>query len=394
MYNKDSMKTKLLIFGITGDLSKRKLLPALRDIIKFDKADELSIIGVSRREVDVNGLLNEALGDTDLAPYTTIFTMNLAEPDDYRKLKDYVNLSDDEQLLAYLSVPPTSATQIVDLMGRAGLNTPNVKILFEKPFGLDLQSAKDMIDETGRYFSENQLYRIDHYMAKEVAADIIKLRSDAENRHHHWSRQSVQSVEVVAYEKIGVEDRATFYEQTGALRDIIQGHLMELLALVLMDFSGNVDNESLPARRLAALKMLEKADPLLAKRAQYETYQQEVANPGSQTETFVRLILKSDDERWRGVKLTLATGKMLAKKRTAITVTYTDGSQDVFEETDGRALNAYERVLLSAIRGEKGIFTSGQEVLQTWTILDDVQRAWEFSSTPLEIYKNGDNLID
>jgi glucose-6-phosphate 1-dehydrogenase len=388
------MKTKLLIFGITGDLSKRKLLPALRDIIKFDKTDDLSIIGVSRRAVDVEALLTESLGDSELKEHTTVFTMNLAEPADYLKLKDYLALSENEQLLAYLSVPPTSATQIVDLMGAAGINTPNVKILFEKPFGLDLESAKEMIAQTGRYFNEGQLYRIDHYMAKEVASDIIKLRSNAENRHHHWSNQSVESVEVVASEEIGVEDRATFYEQTGALRDVVQGHLMQLLALVLMDFSGNIDNETLPSRRLTALEKLEKVDPLLATRAQYETYQEEVSNIGSQTETYVRLALKSDDVRWRGAKLSLAAGKMLAKKRTAVTVTYTDGSQDVFEEKNGKALNAYERVLLSAIRGEKGIFTSSGEVLRTWAVLDDVQRAWEFSKTPLKIYKNGENLIN
>jgi len=391
------MKTKLLIFGITGDLSKRKLLPALSDIVVAGEFDDLSIIGVSRREVDVAALLTESLGNADLKARTSVFTMNLAEPSDYAKLKDFINLQDDEQLLAYLSVPPNSATQIVNSMGQAGINALSVKILFEKPFGLDLSSAQAIIEEAGRYFNENQIYRIDHYMAKEVASEIIRLRSNAENHHHHWSNKSVSSIEIIASEEIGVENRATFYEQTGALRDVIQGHLMQLLALVLMDFSSGVDDSLLASHRLAALERIKPADPALVMRAQYEGYQQEVGNIGSQTETFASVVLESDDERWRGVKISLATGKMLAEKKTAITIKYKDGTQDVFEEggvlvAGGKLPNAYERVLVAAIRSEKGIFTSSQEVIRTWMIFDDIQRTWNYDSSDLEVYQPGDEL--
>ena len=388
------MKTKILIFGITGDLSRRKLLPALRDIMREPDFDG-SIIGVSRREVDVEALLKEALDSTDLADRTSVFTMNLATSEDYLKLKDYLDLQNDEQLLAYLAVPPSSATQIAELMGQAGINTANVKLLFEKPFGLDLASAQTMIDETGRYFKEDQIYRIDHYMAKDVASEIIKLRSDAQNHHHHWSNQSVESIEVLAFEEIGVGDRATFYEQTGALRDVIQGHLMQLLALVLMDFSGGVDDGNLPEYRLRALEQLNPAASAQAARAQYEGYDYEVSNVGSQTETFARLTLTSSDERWRAVNITLATGKKLAKKRTAIIIKYKDGSDDVFEEAQAKeaAKNSYEKVLLSAINSEKGIFTSNQEILRSWELLEGVQNAWSYDNSPLHIYRPGEDLI-
>jgi len=389
------MKTKILIFGITGDLSRRKLLPALRDIMANESFDG-SIVGVSRREVDVQALLIESLGNADLAGRTSVFTMNLAVADDYLKLKNYLDLQNGEQLLAYLAVPPNSATQIAELMGQAGLNTSSVKLLFEKPFGLDLASAQTMIDETRRYFNEDQIYRIDHYMAKDVAAEIIRLRSDAQNHHHHWSNQSVASIEVFALEEIGVGDRATFYEQTGALRDVIQGHLMQLLSLVLMDFSGGVDDSNLPEYRLNALEKLNPAEPALAVRAQYDGYSQEVGNVGSQTETFAKVVLASDDERWRGVDITLATGKKLAQKRTAILIKYKDGSQDTFEESSngGVQRNSYEKVLLSAIRSEKGIFTSSQEVLRTWAILENVQNTWSYDNSPLDIYRAGEDLFN
>lgn len=390
------MKTKLLIFGITGDLSRHKLLPALRDIIANENLDNLSIIGVSRRQVDVEALLAESLGDTDLATRTSVFTMDLADADDYLKLKDYINLQADEQLLAYLAVPPSSATQIAELMGQAGINTSGVKILFEKPFGLDQASAQAMITETGRYFKEEQIYRIDHYMAKDVASEIIRLRSNAQNHHHHWSNESVASIEVVASEIIGVGNRAAFYEQTGALRDVIQGHLMQLLALVLMDFSGGVDDVNLPEYRLRALEKIKSADPAQAVRAQYDGYDREVGNIGSQTETFAKISLMSEDERWRGVDIILATGKKLSQKRTAIIIKYKDGTEDTFAESelsDSRVANSYEKVLLSAIRSEKGIFTSNQEILRTWTILQDVQNAWSYDGSQLEIYQPGEDLM-
>lgn len=388
------MKTKILIFGITGDLSRRKLLPALKNLVAGGGFDG-SIIGVSRREVDVPALLTESLGNADLAGRTSVFTMNLAEANDYLKLKSYLDLQDGEQLLAYLAVPPSSATQIAELMGQAGINTANVKLLFEKPFGLDLSSAQAMIDETGRYFAEEQIYRIDHYMAKDVASEIIRLRSNAQNHHHRWSNESVASIEVFALEEIGVGDRAAFYEQTGALRDVIQGHLMQLLALVLMDFSGGVGDGNLPKYRLQALEKLNPANPAQAVRAQYDGYDREIGNIGSQTETFASVVLISEDERWRGVDITLATGKKLTQKRTAIVIKYKDGTNDIFEEAQnaGAANNSYEKVLLSAIHSEKGIFTSNQEVLRTWEVFADVQSAWSYDNSPLNVYQPGEDLI-
>lgn len=393
------MKTKLVIFGITGDLSRRKLLPALQSIVKSGECDELSIIGVSRREVDVPTLVKEATGRTDLAAMTRVFTMDLAVPEDYVRLKRDLDVQSDEQVLIYLSVPPTAAADIVDFLGQAGLNTPNVKLLFEKPFGFDLESARDVITRTGEYFDEAQLYRIDHYMAKEVAAEVIRLRSDAESHRQHWNHDSVASVDIIATETIGIEDRAVFYEQTGALRDFIQGHLMQLLSLVLMDLSPPFTIEDLAERRFKALAHVQPADPAKAKRAQYEGYQAEVSNPGSVTETFASVELASSNEHWVGVPLRLITGKSLDQKRSAIVVRYKDGTEDTFEEgkvssTDKRLPDAYERVLVEAIRSRKYIFTTSPEILRSWELLAPIQTAWGMGNEPLRLYKPGSSAED
>jgi len=384
------MKTQLVIFGITGDLAGRKLLPALDSIIKTGNYDDLSIIGVSRREVSVNDIVGEY---PTLTPRTDLFTMNLADAGDYTKLKAFLEAQETDQTLFYLSVPPGAAADIVDFLGEAGLNSARYKVLFEKPFGYDLASAEEFIARTGRYFAEDQIYRIDHYMAKEIAAEVLRVRRDAENHHHTWGNNSIKRVSVVATEKIGIEGRAEFYQQTGALRDFVQGHLMQLLSLVLIDKPGT---RSLPEERLAALELIQPADPRKAIRAQYEGYSNEVGQPNTTVETFVGLELESRDPSWQGVTLQLVTGKSLSEKRSYIEIEYLDGMKDVFEEgkivlENCRTLDAYERLLLAAIASEKDIFTTSSEVLRSWQIVAPVQKAWSMDDS-IDLYRPGSRI--
>lgn len=424
------MKTKLLIFGITGDLSTRKLLPALQQIINVNGFDNLSIIGVSRRDVNVRELLQASLGNDELADKVSIFTMDLAEELDYEKLRDYVALQDDEQLLAYLSVPPQASAQIVDFMGEAGLNTPNVKILFEKPFGMDLASAQEVIARTARYYSEDQVYRIDHFLAKEMAQNIVTFRARNAMFGHLWNNSAIQMIEVVAAEKIGIEGRTHFYEQTGALRDIVQGHLMQLLALTIMDIPDELDWNQLPALRMAALAQLQPANPDLAIRAQYDGYQAEVDNPDSRTETFVSLQLLSNAERWHNVPMILTTGKALNQKTTEVRIHFRQFNEsqsnclifriqpnegveiELFTKQPGydrqfmpQLLNftypedtvlpdAYEQVIVDAINSHKSLFTGGDEVLRSWELLKPVQDAWAADKQPLATYPQGSTTRD
>jgi len=391
------MHTKLIIFGITGDLSQRKLLPALSDIVKSGQCQPLTIIGVSRRNVDVKQLLGEHT-DT-LAPITRMAQVDVANVEDYHRLRDEIALGKDEQAVIYLSVPPGAAADVADFLGEAGLNGPNVKLLFEKPFGYDTQSAQDFIERTRRYFDDGQMYRIDHYMAKEVSMALLELRADAASHHHQWSNASVERVEVLASETLGVEDRAQFYEQTGALRDVVQGHLLQLLSLVLMEPASADALTLLPAKRLAALASLQPVDPATSVRAQYAGYDDEVGNPGSQTETFVSLDLASTDARWKDVPIRLMTGKQLSEKKTAITIEYKDGTKDAFVEGEVKSsldqLNdAYERVLVEAMKGNKHIFTTSPEIIRAWEILAPAQQAWAMNDQPLLSYEPGTRVGD
>ena len=391
------MKTLLVIFGITGDLSSRKLLPALSHILNDNPGRDLSILGVSRREVDVKQLVHESTGNQRVADCTELYTMDLAQLNDYAGLKQAVEAYKADQTLMYLSVPPGAAAQIVDFLGEADINTPDIHLLFEKPFGYDLESAKDFLGRTARYYTDEQIYRIDHYMAKEVSSEIINLRRDAESHFHSWGNASVKAIEIVASEKIGIEGRGNFYEQTGALRDFIQGHLMQLLSLVLMKVPSEFTNDQIPSLRLAALLSIIVAMPDDAMRAQYKGYQEEAQNIGSTTETFASVLLHSNDENWQGVPIRLTTGKALNEKRSYIKVHYKDGTDDTFEEgmvtSEGhRQLDAYERVLLEAIAGRKALFTGGEEVLRSWEILTHVQQAWALNSVPMKRYLVGSSI--
>ncbi|MBM3210163.1 hypothetical protein FJZ39_02385 [Candidatus Saccharibacteria bacterium] len=425
------MTTKLLIFGITGDLSQRKLLPALAEILRTKSAENLEIIGVSRREVDVKALIEEAVKQPEaLLENTRVYTMDIADSAQYDDLKTYLALNDSDQLLVYLSVPPRAATQIVDFLGDAGLNTPNVKILFEKPFGVDEASAREVIGRTARYFSEQQIYRIDHYLAKEMAQNIVAFRAHNALFSHIWNNSAVEAIEIVAGEKIGIEGRGQFYEQTGALRDVVQGHLLQLLALVLMEVPDNFTWDQLPAQRLQALEQIMPAEPKKSIRAQYKGYREEIKSEKSSTETFVALELASKQPRWQGVPLRLITGKALAAKTTEIRVylkkhhqqqrntiifhvqpnegieielTIKKPGYDTAHETrrlgfsypeDEQLPEAYEQVLVDAIRGRKNLFTEGEEVIRAWQILQPLQHAWSYDQAPLYTYKPGSALLD
>ncbi len=425
-----SMKTKLVIFGITGDLSTRKLLPALEQIISTGNFDDLSIIGVSRSKLNIDQLLDLSLGNKVLASRICGFTMDVSNAQDYLRLKDFIALGDDEQILIYLSVPPVATPHIVEFLGQAGLNKPQVKLLLEKPFGVDLDSAHQMIDHVAKYYDEAQIYRIDHYLAKEMTQNIVAFRGGNALFDHVWNKSAIQKIEVIALEKIGIESRMQFYEQTGALRDVLQGHLMQLLSLTLMEIPRDFDWNDMATLRLEALSQLQLADPRRAVRAQYNGYQSEVGNPGSLTETFAAIELASDNPMWQGVPLILATGKSMDRKTTEVRVyfrknheaqtnrlifkiqpyegveielyTKKPGYDHEFETQrlafeypeETKLPEAYEQVIVDAIRSKKSLFATSEEVIRAWEVLRAVQQDWNMNSSDLTIYEPGTDLYD
>lgn len=420
--------TTLVIFGVSGDLSHRYLLPALAEICQSsDIKASLRILGLSRRQLSINEILTKETAN--LKPLLDLYQMDYTQGAEYKKLGQRLEASDSKQIIFYFAVPPEAVQSIVAHLGKAGMNSAKYRLLMEKPFGRDLASAQKLIAETNRSFKEKQIYRIDHYLAKEVAQNIaVFLGSNAIFRHV-WSYEFISYIEIVVAEKIGIENRIGFYEQTGALRDIIQSHSLQLAALTLMEpCPHDFDFDELPQRRLAALKQLKVASPFGATvfRAQYQGYKQEVHNPDSTVETFAAVRLESSDQRWQGVPVYMATGKNLDQRLTQIRIDFKQDNNsepntlilrvqpregielDLWvkqpgyerrlqkkvlsfsyeQDFEGRLPNAYEQILVDAIRGSHSLFASSQEVLESWRILQPVLNYWQ-KDKKLKIYKPG-----
>ncbi len=435
---KASQATILIIIGVTGDLSVRKLLPAISQMAAAGALpDHFRILGITRRpDIKVDSLFTKTKKTAYLREHIQLFAMDLTADEDYEKLKAELSKIEDElgqpaQRLFYLAVPPQVSRPIIERLGVSGLAAlGQAKLLLEKPFGVDLGSAAELVQYIGQYFQADQIYRIDHYLARETAQNIIIFRKNNALFKKTWNRDFISRLEIVATEEIGIEGRAVFYEQTGALRDLVQSHLLQLAALALMDISSDDKTEEIPIRRLAALRQLHFPEGApatdYARRGQYEGYQAEVKNIGSAVETFVSLSLESDDPKWRGVPITLTTGKALDRKFTGIIISYRQEKEDeanqltlhlqpdegvelclfakrpgydhavsrhplkfAFQEYYANLPDAYEQVLFNAFNSDHSLFTTSDEVLETWRILDAVQRAWEMDSEDLIIYKPG-----
>lgn len=438
------MHSLIVIFGISGDLASRKLLPALARIASADQLKDVSILGVSRRSISLPKIFDGLTGGEKikkgkqkLVLATDMLQMDISEHSHYDKLHKYIARKQREigtdtelQVLYYLSVPPSAVLPIVKLLGKNKLNGKGTKLLLEKPFGFDLDSAKNIITKTAEYFSEEQVYRIDHYLAKEMAQNIIVFRATNAIFSNLWDKNCIEAIEIIASEKIGIENRAQFYEQTGALRDIVQSHLMQLLALTIMEVPNTLDWQVLPQLRTMALNQIEPINADITgqtvTRGQYQGYTKEVDNPASKTETFVGLTVFSGDPNWQGVPIRLTTGKALAEKTTEIRVHFkkkqafasnmltlhiqpSESVQiDLWAKRPGYDRNfekmnlsfsygdqvkdlpeAYEQVIIDAIRSDKSLFASSEEVLRAWEILEPVQKSWSMRDDDLKRYEAG-----
>ena len=442
----------LIIFGITGDLAKRKVLPALYNLCKEQLLPEgTNIIGISRRHVSKEEILDKVslcVLETDqvcdpevinrLRTWLSMFKLDPLDDDDYVQLKSHLNAIDAKHgfeldRLFYLSIPPQVYGPIIERIGRHGLNREGngavSRLLIEKPFGYDLKSAEQLIEETEKVFKEEQIFRIDHYLAKETAQNILKFRRHNPVFSSQWDCRHIRRIHVIAKEKIGIENRVGFYERVGALRDLIQSHLMQLLALTAMDIPKNINDTEVHSSKHAFMESLIPPSAMAGinrqvVRGQYDTYRSEVGNIHSNTETFVSLVLKSHDPNWRDTLFQLTTGKSLDEKITMIQVFF--GSQDPniltfrIQPNEGINLNllieqpgfvhnlkevnmefryndhfdidnheAYERVLVDAIRGDKLLFASKSEVIASWKVLQPILDAWQNNNSDLQLYTTG-----
>lgn len=433
MENIPRTPTVLVIVGITGNLSRRKLLPAIGEMAAAGVLPEqFLIVGVTRQQTaDPSALLENVKNAEYLRARMTLFPMSLTDAADYARLGAYLRENERElggaaQRLWYLSVPPKTAWPIIEHLGLSGLaKVPNTKLLLEKPFGVDSESARELVMHVERSFASEQVYRIDHYLAKETVQNILVFRRDNPLFEHSWNKDAIERVDILASETIGIEGRVAFYEQTGALRDLVQSHLLQLAALTLMTLPEGDQLQRVPHARAALLRTLQ-VDPDHVHRGQYAGYREEVGNPASMVETFASVTLFSTDPRWRGVPLTLTTGKALAEKKTEIVITYRRGSAPktnrltlriqpnegielcffakrpgydrtiervplafAYADHFGALPDAYEHVFLDALRGDHTLFASSEEVLESWRIVDAVRSAWETRPGGLTLYPQG-----
>ena len=463
----------LIIFGASGDLTRRKLMPALFALYASRTLPEpFAIVAVARTEmspddfrrrmrqaVDEFGRVrppSEAVWDR-FARALTYLPGDPKDPVLYTRLETLlreIELSrgGPANRLFYCATPPSLYDDIVANLGASGLARAEggwTRIIVEKPFGHDLESARALNRQIARFFGEDQVYRIDHYLGKETVQNLLVLRFAHEIFEPLWNRNHVAHVQITVAEAIGVENRGAYYEEAGALRDMVQNHLLQLLCLIAME--PPVTFEAPPVRDeknkvLRAIHPLERVEEI-ALRGQYTAgfvegrhvvgYREEKGvAPDSRTETYAALKLSVDNWRWAGVPFYLRTGKRLARRASEIVIQFRRTPHMIFrrhpagvepnvlviriQPDEGMALTvaakvpgpdlnlasvtldfrygevfgaqspeAYERLLLDAIHGDATLYARGDWVEQAWAILEPVLRAWRDPTTPLHPYEAG-----
>jgi len=450
------LPTALVIFGASGNLSQIKLLPALYELLAYNHLPKnFTVVAVLRgSSITLDSILDRVelamlrQGRTvDPAVLQRLrglirpITMDSTKPEDYDRLRTMLDDLDAEfkvqhQRVFYLAIPPKIFMPVIECLGKAGLNieTGGVarRIFVEKPFGRDLATATTLIDGIKEYFAEHQIYRIDHYLAKETAQNILTFRFRNPLVKSIWSREGIDYIHIRAIEKIDIEGRANFYDGMGALRDLIQSHLLQLMALVMMDAPREMKSAQIHEQKAALLDAIKlPTEPIddFAVRGQYDNYREEAQNPDSHTETYALLRLGVDLPDWHGVPILLETGKALDRKETSIEVVFRDreaasAARNVLtiriQPNEGISLQlaakkpgftnsvepvtmefsyessfadnnpeAYERVLYDAIVGDQTLFATSAEVLRSWEIIEPVIQHWETAPEFPSGYKKG-----
>ena len=467
--------TTLTIFGATGDLAHRKLLPALYNLAHEGALPErFNLIGVARREMTDDEFRELARGaiekysrrDTDatvlegLLGRVRYVGFPFDDADGYRKLGHVIEGLDEEgggklNRAFYLSTAPEFFPVIVKALKEADLNFDrdvDVRCIIEKPFGVDLESARELQQVVEHVFRENQVYRIDHYLGKETVQNVMAFRFANFMFEPVWNRNYIDHIQITAAEDIGIGSRAGYYDRSGALRDLVQNHMLQLLTLVCMEPPASFEADKVRDEKVKVLEAITPPTPEEVRkytvRGQYgpgteageevEGYLDAEGVPAdSRTETYAALRLDVHNWRWAGVPIFLRTGKRLTRKVTEIAVQLkpvphlafqSHGSVGVqpnqlvltVQPNEGVSLSlgakipgssmrirpvnmeflygsafmsqspeAYERLILDAMRGEATLFTRDDEVIAQWSIIDPILTAWKDDGMPLHIYPSG-----
>jgi glucose-6-phosphate 1-dehydrogenase len=408
----------IVLFGATGDLARRKLWPGMLHLAQHDLMPDFRVIGSGRHTPK-----GDLVGD-DWGALKERVSFVASSADDGTDLAAAVRAAREElgpesRTLLYLSVPPQAMKPMVGMLAQTGLVDDRTRIVMEKPFGFDLDSARELNAALHEHIPEEAIFRIDHFLGKEAAQDILALRFANGLFAPIWNREHIASVQIDIPEKLGLEGRGSFYEQTGALRDMVVTHLSQILGIVAMEPPRALDAEDLRDAKLALFQDLEPFDPSEAVFGQFDGYRDEDdVDRESTTETFVALRAHIDNDRWRGVPFLLRTGKALADGRRVVTLTLraccetvfppdsradeiviemTDDPQlgvdvrvkrpgphlelthatfglDVERQLGANGLEAYERLIHDVMLGDHLLFTRA----------DEIERLWECAAPLLE----------
>ncbi|MDQ2924492.1 MAG: glucose-6-phosphate dehydrogenase [Acidobacteriota bacterium] len=381
----------VVIFGASGDLTKRKLLPALYHLQQSGYLPEnFAVLGVARRPLGdtfapdmKDGILKGGgveENDPKLAPFVErihYFATNFDDDAGYQGIKKKLEEMDAKygtkgNRLFYLAVAPEYFSDIISFLGKNGMNKPApgsvnwVRTIIEKPFGHDLKSAQALNDQVNKVFDENQIFRIDHYLGKETVQNILVFRFANGIFEPIWNRNYIDHVEITAAESIGIEGRGPFYEQAGLLRDVIQNHVMEILSFIAMEPPGSFKAAAMRVEKVKVWRAIKPIDPKDTVRGQYGPgtvdgepvigYRQEDrVNPESHTETYGAMRVEIENWRWAGVPFYIRAGKRMAKRVTEVTIQFKQPPLRLFKDAEDGAKGIEPNVISMRIQPDDGI---------------------------------------
>lgn len=431
----------IFILGGLGDLARKKIYPALYNLFKnFHLINCRKIIGTGRREnigkkefLDI--ISKEISSDSSFLSLFDYVNINLYKEEEYKNLKNFI--LEDEELIFYLAIPPFTFKDTIINLGSflKTLRNPR-KIVIEKPFGMDLYSARELNSIIKKYFQENEIYRIDHFLGKETVQNIFGLRFSNIIFEGIWNKNFIDHVQISALEDIGVEGRANYYDKVGALRDMLQNHLLQILTLIAMEPPCCIEERAIRDEKIKVLKSLREIKyeevPKYVVRGQYEGYKKERGvSENSKTETYSALKIFIDNLRWDGVPFYLRTGKKLYRKDTSAIIVFKKipglfsklldctPEEDIIGfkiapenkiilrfqlrplgksilscpipnimEWSAPNIDAYETLFIDIIEGDQTLFIRDDEIEKAWEIVQPILEYWKEDEN-IPIYKVG-----